>query len=187
MSEQIQYPSTSLTESAGTVLFHLPSRTICLLSQTKKPGYSELLLPKGRRNVDESRAAASLRETTEETTYKCSLLPVTLPSRQTLQEEDEDAGDKVRAHENCTESFYMQLRKIGREKDRAKIIWWFVAQVDEEDYEKKKVEGWDGVVKKGLSVEWLGYDDTIAELSYETDVDVVKAAIELVKGVDKVT
>ncbi|KAF3915282.1 hypothetical protein AA313_de0201421 [Arthrobotrys entomopaga] len=191
MSKQIQYPSTNLTESAGTILFHLPSRTICLLSQTTKSGDSELLLlPKGRRNINESRAAASIRETTEETSYKCSLLPISLPSHQTTQEDDEDVRDTARTHENCTESFYMQLRRIGGEKDRVKIIWWFVAQVDEEDYQKKKKkkgEKWDGVVKKGVRVKWLEYNDAVEELSYETDKDVVKAAIELVKCIEKGT
>ncbi|EPS38285.1 hypothetical protein H072_8020 [Dactylellina haptotyla CBS 200.50] len=182
MSKQIQYPATHITESAGCVLFHLSAQKICLLNAKKRNGDVELLIPKGRRNLNESRRDAAIRETTEETSYKCSLYPVKMGSRLTLAEDDEDFRDSVRLHENCTESFYMQLRNIGRKiEERAKIIWWFIAQVDEADYEKKQLEGWNGEVKENVKIEWLSFEDAVEELTYETDSAVILAAINLVK------
>ncbi|KAK6518010.1 hypothetical protein TWF506_005175 [Arthrobotrys conoides] len=178
MANQTHYPSTHLTESAGCVLFHLPSRKICLLSLTSKDKTDSLLtLPKGRRNINETRKDAAIRETTEETSYECSLLPVKMGARLTLPEDDENVRDRVRQFDACTESFHMQLRRVGREKEgRAKIVWWFIAKVDEEDYERKEGVGWDGGVKDGVRVEWKEYKDAVEELSYETDIEVVKTA-----------
>ncbi|KAF3916083.1 hypothetical protein ABW20_dc0102386 [Dactylellina cionopaga] len=187
---RIQYPSTHLTESAGCILIHPTLRRICTINLTEynrqtKEEHEETLLPKGRRNLHESRVSAAVRETTEETTYKCNLLPITLGSRLTLPEDHEDVRDKVRTHENCTESFYMQIRSIGRGQERrAKIIWWFMATVDEEDYERKEKDGWDGVVKKGVRVEWIGYEDVVGKMAYENDGDVLETALEILKGME---
>ncbi|KAK6501560.1 hypothetical protein TWF481_009396 [Arthrobotrys musiformis] len=185
MASLAHYPSTHLTESAGCVLFHLPSRKICLLNLTSRSS-DILTLPKGRRNLNETRKDAAVRETNEETSYKCSLLPVTMGTRLTLPEDDEDVRDRVREYEFCTESFYMQFRRAGREKEgRGKIVWWFIAAVDGEDYERKREGGWDGTVKEGVKVEWKEYGDAVEELSYETDIEVVKAAwgiLEATKG-----
>ncbi|KAK6348223.1 hypothetical protein TWF718_006033 [Orbilia javanica] len=176
------YPSTHLTESAGCVLFHLSTRKICLLSIASRGGET-LTLPKGRRNINETRKEAAVRETTEETSYKCSLLPVKMGTRLTLPDDDEDVRDHVRVYDDCTESFHMQFRRIGREKEgRAKIVWWFVAKVDEEDYEGKKAGEWDGKVKEGVRVEWKDYQDAVEELSYETDIEVVKTAWGILKA-----
>ncbi|KAF3195719.1 hypothetical protein TWF225_000111 [Orbilia oligospora] len=187
MANQAHYPSTHLTESAGCVLFHLPTRKICLLSITVQNANRGILitLPKGRRNINETRKEAAVRETAEETSYKCSLLPVKMGTRLTLPEDDEDVRDRVRQCDACTESFHMQLRSIGRKEERrAKIVWWFIAQVDEEDYERKEEVGWDGKVKEGVRVEWKEYEDVIGELSYETDVEVVKTAWRILEATE---
>ncbi|KAK6358285.1 hypothetical protein TWF730_007634 [Orbilia blumenaviensis] len=182
MANQTYYPTTHLTESAGCTLFHLPTRKICLLNITpqnsnKTQQKNIITLPKGRRNLNESRKEAAIRETTEETGYKCSLLLVKMGTRLTFPEDDEDIRDRVRVVEGCTESFYMQFRRVGREDEgRVKVVWWFLGVVDEEDYVRKEGEGWDGVIKGGVGVEWRGYEDAIGELTYESDVEVVKAA-----------
>lgn len=60
-------------ESSGTVLFSSAARRICLLNHRS---LRQWILAKGRRNIGESRQAAALRETKEETGFECNLLPV---------------------------------------------------------------------------------------------------------------
>jgi 8-oxo-dGTP pyrophosphatase MutT (NUDIX family) len=73
------YPSSTFLESAGTVLIKQSTRQICLVYYKKRNAW---LLPKGRRNIGEDRAKAAVRETEEETGYKCRLLPVTMTTSQ---------------------------------------------------------------------------------------------------------
>jgi len=56
---QTTHPSTTFVESAGGILFDPTTREICLLHHRAR---AQRLLPKGRRNVGESRARAAVRE-----------------------------------------------------------------------------------------------------------------------------
>ncbi|KAG8418686.1 hypothetical protein J3459_012142 [Metarhizium acridum] len=55
------YTAEAYVESAGTVLFRLSAREICLLCLPRRDEY---VLPKGRRKVGESRDAAPTRQPT---------------------------------------------------------------------------------------------------------------------------
>jgi 8-oxo-dGTP pyrophosphatase MutT (NUDIX family) len=72
------YAAEKFVESAGTVLFRLSTREVCILHLLHRDEY---ILPKGRRNLGESRRTTAIRETTEETDIPCRLLPVNLVSR----------------------------------------------------------------------------------------------------------
>jgi 8-oxo-dGTP pyrophosphatase MutT (NUDIX family) len=176
----INYPSTSLSESAGAILFDLASKRICILqymTYVNDDWKTEYLLPKGRRNWSESRAEAAVREVLEETGYECELLDLEMQTRcPPLIEEDENTPDVVRTAEGKGEPFMLQVRQL--EGGGVKLIWWYIAgkisfvQFDSEGSE----------IKRQFEHDWFYYDDAVARLTFEDDRVVVRKAIEIVKA-----
>ncbi|KAH0497870.1 hypothetical protein TgHK011_005152 [Trichoderma gracile] len=109
-----------LVESAGTILFRLSTCEICILRHLELDQY---VLPKGRRNLGESRQEAALRETTEETGLPCYLLPVDLVCRVTPSIQNEHVPDEARLFKGACEPIAMQQRRTG---DATKLIWWMI-------------------------------------------------------------
>ena len=170
-----QYPTPSFVESCGAILFSLsPSPSIpprvCLvniLSQNK------FVLPKGRRNINESRKDAALREAYEETGYRCKLLPVKMATRATGPEDDAEVKDEAKVREGLMEPFMFTIRELGVGKG-VKIIWWYVAVVDDEDGER-------GPGEEGLRPEFLDCGEAVDKLWFETDREVLRRAMEIVE------
>ncbi|TFB04631.1 hypothetical protein CCMA1212_004138 [Trichoderma ghanense] len=162
-------PADKLVESAGTVLFRLLTHEICILRLLNKR--DEYVLPKGRRNIAESRQAAALRETTEETGVPCHLLPVDLVSRITPSIQDPHVPDEPRLFKGACEPIAMQQRRTG---DVTKLVWWYVAAVSEGEplcqHEGHKFE-----------VQFCSYDEALQKLTFKDDCEVVKMAIRLVE------
>lgn len=162
------YTADKLVESAGTILFRLSTREVCVLHSLQ---HDEYVLPKGRRNLGESRQETAIRETTEETGVPCYLLPVDLVSRVCPTTETEDVPDEPRLFKSSREPIAMQQRQIGY--GEIKLIWWFVAAVNEKEalrqHEKHKFE-----------VEFHSYDEVLQKLTFEDDRELVKQAIHLV-------
>ncbi|KAF2018633.1 NUDIX domain-containing protein [Aaosphaeria arxii CBS 175.79] len=172
-----QLTSSQFVESCGAILFSLPrapasNLEVCILKYLLRDQY---ILPKGRRNVGESRAAAALREVTEETGYTCKLLPVTMATRATDSKDDPGAGDRVRMIEESTEPFMVTVRQLGGEKG-AKIIWWFIAVVSKTEDGSHGNGGEDQ-----FQAEWYSCEDAVERLHFETDRDVLRTAISLVQ------
>lgn len=172
-----QHPSTAFVESAGGILFNPVERRICILHYHRN---NEHLLPKGRRNVGESRAAAAVREVREETGVPCRLMHVNMQSRAPSAAEDAAAGpgafvpDVARKHEKVEgEPFMVTYRQLGGAKG-VKIIWWFVMEVDG-----------TGIPDGGeaqFTVDWVGYHEACGKLTYQLDRDVMQRAIDIVEG-----
>ncbi|EME76934.1 uncharacterized protein MYCFIDRAFT_122736, partial [Pseudocercospora fijiensis CIRAD86] len=162
-----QYTSEYFVESAGTILFRLSTRQICLVKHHKR---NEYLLPKGRRNVGESRQETAVRETREETGFPTKLLPVTFRTHCTPNvEETEFTPDKPRRFENIVEPFMVGHRVIPNAG--VKLIWWYIGAIDEE-----------AVCGKGeeqFSAELFSFDEALKALHYQQDRDVVARAIEV--------
>lgn len=137
------YNCASFLESAGCILFdfretgldplshslHKTGSQNVILKQEPKVVlfYSnprqEFLLPKGRRNIGESRKDAAIRETFEEVGIKCSLLPVTLHSRATSVNPSDDrvtkdgyTVDEPRTFHRVTDAFMSVLRQTAGSK-----------------------------------------------------------------------
>ncbi|KAK4693874.1 hypothetical protein P7C71_g3601, partial [Lecanoromycetidae sp. Uapishka_2] len=167
------HDATQFVESAGCILFNLSTSQICLLHLHEK---DEFLLPKGRRNVGETRGQAALREVKEETGLSCRLLPITMASRVPPAVETEPFGDVVRTHENVTEPFSLQIRHLET-KGHVKLVWWFVAAIEK-----------DGVPDKGHLGEerfimgFYSYADAVEKLTFQEDRDMVLQAINTVKA-----
>jgi 8-oxo-dGTP pyrophosphatase MutT (NUDIX family) len=90
MGPTIQLFADEFIESAGAILFNSHKTLICMIHYSEK---GEYVLPKGRRNVSESRATAALREAKEETGFSCHLLPVKMKTRAPPADEEEFMAD----------------------------------------------------------------------------------------------
>ena len=169
------YPTPDFVESCGASLFDLSNseeKKVCLLHHKAK---NEWLLAKGRRNIRESRKDAALREVIEETGYRCHLHPVTMTTRATPVDEAVDLPDKPRDYAGLTEPFMFTIREI-RGKDNVKIIWWFIAVLD------------DGAITDRLpgepdyQPEFFPCSQAVDTLTFETDREVLRKAIELINA-----
>jgi 8-oxo-dGTP pyrophosphatase MutT (NUDIX family) len=155
-------------ESAGAVLFHLPTKEICLVHLKSK---QEWLLPKGRRNCSESRQQAALREVREETGYEAHILPVNMSVRAPPAVELENYPDEPRYFESVAEPFVLTLRQLGDRNQ--KIIWWYIASVEERRSGEVNPD-------EDLEVSLFSYLDAVDKLTYELDKEIVRKAIDLV-------
>ena len=168
-----QHTSEQLVESAGAVVFRLSTHEVCLLHLLPRDEY---VLAKGRRNVGESRAEAALREVREGTGYHCRLLPVTMKSRAPPAVEVEPFGDVLRTQSNVTEPFSLQIRHLDTEGD-VKLIWWFIAAVDEDKAPKRDRPG-----EERFNVEFYAYDEAVKKLTFKMAQDMVQRAIDTVRA-----
>ncbi|KAL4948181.1 hypothetical protein BDW69DRAFT_203734 [Aspergillus filifer] len=171
-----QYTSEQFVESCGTVPFdstHKPTR-VCLIQYLKT---NEWLLPKGRRNIGESRREAALREDEEETGYKCRIYPITMPTRAPRPDDYDDVPDEARPCVDLEEPFMLTFRELSGEGG-VKVIWWFVASVEAENC----IPAVGGNRYSGCRAEFFTYEEALQMLKFQADRDVLGRAIELVEG-----
>ncbi len=159
-------------ESVGAVLFRLSSREICILHLLKRDEY---ILAKGRRNCGETRQDTAVREVSEETGFTCRLLPVNMYTRAPPAVETEELDDRPRLYTKICEPFTLQIRQLGQ--GQVKLIWWFVAAVDED------VPQEDTLLEGGrYSVEFHSYEAVLDKLTFQMDREMVEKAIEVVEN-----
>ncbi|PNP61265.1 hypothetical protein FNYG_13951 [Fusarium nygamai] len=160
------FTSENFVESAGTILFHRTTRSICIMRDINR---NEYILPKGRRNVGESRHDTAIRETTEETGIPCRLLPISIRSR-VCPWDKKDVPDEARYFGGVCEPISVQMRRIG--EGEMKLIWWYVAAVN--------MMKPAGRCEDGFEVEWYGYEEVLGKLTFQNDRELVARAIERV-------
>ncbi|KAG5747067.1 hypothetical protein H9Q69_002478 [Fusarium xylarioides] len=164
------FTSENFVESAGTILFHLSTSQICIMHDRKR---NEYILPKGRRNIGESRRDTAIRETTEETGIPCRLLPINIESRLCLSDE-RDAPDEARVFKGLCEPISVQMRRIG--EGEMKLIWWYIAAVEENKTA--------GKCEDEFEFEWYEYGEVLKKLTFQNDRELVAKAVELVQSYD---
>lgn len=91
--------------------------------------------------------------------------------------ETEQFADEARFYTNICEPFNLQIRRF--ENGEVKLIWWYIAAVDEE----KAVEFRTEEEGEKFGVEWYGYENVLEKLTFEMDRDMVKRAIEIVGNI----
>lgn len=158
-----QYTSEQFIESAGVVLIHRSSRKVCIIHDNHN---GQWVLPKGRRNIDETYEDAATRETTEETGYLCDHLPVDMKSRAPSVGDD---GDGVRNYRRVYAPFMVTIRHVGG--GNVKIIWWYVAQINKR---RVKTAG-----EQQYDAELLDFRTAIDKLSFADDQAVMKRGLRL--------
>ncbi|KAI1111604.1 NUDIX domain-containing protein [Nemania sp. NC0429] len=163
------YPSDLFVEACGAVVFDTSAhpRKVCLLYHG---GSGEWLLPKGRRNCNETRQDAVRREVREESGYGISLRPLTLTTRAPPDREPANAADVPRVCDDAVEPFMLDVRELGLDKG-VKLVWWFVAEHD----------GTEGEGEAQFKAVFVRYERAIERLTFRKDREVLARAIELVE------
>ncbi|KAI0020694.1 NUDIX domain-containing protein [Xylariomycetidae sp. FL0641] len=166
------YPSDQFVEACGAVVFDAASslQKVCLLYDKVE---NEWVLPKGRRNCDESRQQAAVREVREESGYGVRLRPVTLATRAPSHSEAADVRDAPRVYDGLTEPFMLDVRQLGEAKG-VKLVWWFIADLDDAAVH---TEG-----ETQFKAAFIKCDKAIEKLTFQKDRDVLKRAMELTEA-----
>ena len=174
-----QYTSEQFVESCGAILFDLSTsqnKTVCLIHYHAK---NEWLLAKGRRNCGESRHEAALREVHEETGYQLHLHPVKMRTRAPPMHEHVHMPDEPHSYPELTEPFMVTMRQLGAGNvDNIKIIWWYIAALDEGMVAKAGGNGGE----EEFTPEFFPFQEALEKLTFENDREVLRKAIALVKG-----
>jgi 8-oxo-dGTP pyrophosphatase MutT (NUDIX family) len=168
-----QYSASNFVESCGAIFFDFSNpatKRVCLANAIS---LNEWVLVKGRRNINESRKDAAIREVYEETGFRCKLLPVRMPTRATTFDDPPDVPDCPHMHENLTEPFMCTFRELPTGSG-VKIIWWFIALVDD-------VNGQRGPGEETFRVEFFECKEAVQKLTFETDREVLRKAIQIVE------
>lgn len=147
--------SDSSVLSSGTVSIDSSNGLVLLLYHRPK---GEYLLPKGRKNVGETLQDAAVRETMEESGYKCHLLGHDLPIK---------APYPITSRH--TEPIAVQQRMSHGVR---KIIFWYLAQVDSDcPIGQKLEEGED------FEVRWVREEVAPSTMSFAEDRKIVEKAL----------
>ncbi|KAK5996357.1 hypothetical protein PT974_01691 [Cladobotryum mycophilum] len=166
------YTSEQFVESCGAILFDLshPILKVCILHYIKK---DQWLLAKGRRNCNESRCEAALREMHEETGYKCHLSRVTMPTRAPGPDEACNVSDRARIYSGLSEPFMLSIREMDG-KSNVKLIWWYIAEID---WQTPKVNG-----EPEFTAALFDSDEALRRLTFQGDRDVLIRAISILEN-----
>ncbi|KAI0172706.1 NUDIX domain-containing protein [Hypoxylon sp. FL1284] len=165
------YASEQFVEACGAVVFddaaESPRRVLLLYDWAA----DEWLLPKGRRNCDESRKAAAVREVREESGCAIRLRPAAMRTRAPSAAEAADVEDAPRAYADLTEPFMLDVRDLGPARG-VKLVWWFVAEC---------VRGAATAdAEPQFLPEFVSCDKAVATLTFQKDREVLAKAIETV-------
>ncbi|KAJ4362761.1 hypothetical protein N0V95_001252 [Ascochyta clinopodiicola] len=168
-----QYAADQFVESCGAVLFISPkpqNAKVCLVNLLST---NEWMLPKGRRNIGESRKATALREVAEETGLQCRLLPVTMPTRAPMSNDSADVPDEARTQVDITEPFMCTVRELPK-GNGTKLIWWYIAVLEYDAYSRR------GPGEEQFKPEFFTADDAVQKLHFESDREVLRKAVEII-------
>ncbi|KAF3055211.1 hypothetical protein GL218_07492 [Daldinia childiae] len=171
--ESTLYSSEKFVEACGAVVFNTekPEQVLLLYYAA----LDEWLLPKGRRNCNESRKDAAIREVREESGCAIRLRPVTMTTRAPSDLEAADVKDIPRTYDSLTEAFMLDVRDLGK-GNGVKLVWWFIAELD-------SIAG-DGEAQ--FEPKFFRSDEAVKILTFQKDRDVLVKALELVgRGADK--
>ena len=159
---------------AGSVPFQISDTgglSICLLHVRSK---NKWCLPKGRKDITEAIHDTAVRETTEETGFPCTLLPIDMHTRATLP--GEDRKDRPRFHRAVsTEPFAVTLRHMS--ENNMKTIYWFVTLIEESE---RQLQGTRMPSEHFESVFWDA-DEAVEKLSLPSQREVARKAVDLVR------
>ncbi|KAI4861789.1 NUDIX domain-containing protein [Hypoxylon rubiginosum] len=163
------YPSEQFVEACGAVVFDTstdPKRVLLLY----EGACDEWLLPKGRRNCNESRKEAAIREVREESGCAIQLRPITMNTRAPSELEAADVKDEPRAYDSLTEPFMLDVRDLGNSKG-VKLVWWFVAELG----------GVQGDGEAQFRPEFVQCDRAVEQLTFQKDREVLGKALEIME------
>ncbi|KAI0390723.1 NUDIX domain-containing protein [Xylariaceae sp. FL0594] len=148
------------------------------------------LLPKGRRNLDESRRATAVREVREESGFAITLVHLKLPTRAPADNEPFDVRDEARVYERAiVEPFMLDVRDLGKGQG-VKLVWWFIGELDRRGNSGGgggggEGEGNNGVGEEQFEARFVDAGSAVERLTFLRDRFVVQRAIEVLERQDK--
>lgn len=80
-----------------------------------------------------------------------------------------------RTFSDIIEPFYLQIRQLG--DNDVKLIWWYIAAIDEDKPHDEERLG-----EQKFRMEFYGSEKALGKLTFQTDRDMVKKAIENFKA-----
>ncbi|KAI1391890.1 uncharacterized protein F4822DRAFT_108749 [Hypoxylon trugodes] len=162
------YPSEKFVEACGAVVFDTSERPkrILLLYHAAD---DEWLLPKGRRNCNESRKEAAIREIREESGYDIKICPMTMATRAPAEVELAGVKDVPRIYDSLTEPFILDVRDLSKGNE-VKLVWWFIAELD----------GYAGEGEVQFKPQFFPCDKAVERLTFQKDREVLLKALELI-------
>ncbi|KAF4622847.1 hypothetical protein D9613_002409 [Agrocybe pediades] len=194
-----QYLAGNFVLSAGSVLFRrrtaltnsvLPDYQICILHHLD---HNEFLLPKGRKDQGERLEDAAMRETYEETGYRCSLWRVRMPTRAPAPlatgHSSDDREELPRLQEpnerrvvdDIAEPISVTIRDLGVDasssEPKSKLIFWYITicppGTEKEQNTQMENENFDSV--------WVDVEEAERRLTFQNDIDIVRCAVDIVR------
>ncbi|KAJ0425633.1 NUDIX hydrolase domain-like protein [Aspergillus carlsbadensis] len=171
-----QFSSEHFVESCGAILLDISRETkrVCLI-QYQNVGW---FLPKGRRNIGETRHAAALREVEEETGYKCRVYPVSMSTRAPRPDDPEDVPDTARLISDSSEPFMLTVRELDGGTD-VKIIWWYIAVVDDNSASAPSKP-------KDFTADFFTFEEALQRLVFQSDRDILSKALMILERNSKI-
>ena len=120
------------------------------------------MLPKGRKNVEETLEAATIRETTEESGFECRLFKHQLPTKA----------------QQPTDSLHTEPIAVQQRMNQGvrKIIFWYISEVDLGSPQMEDTQ--EG--GEEFDVEWVRIEDAPSKCSFGDDRKIVEKALEAV-------
>lgn len=171
----VNHFSEAFVICAGSVLFRSTTDKreweICVLHSPKEAVW---VLPKGRKDCGESVENAALRETYEETGYRCEFFPCGMTTRAPLPHVN--MVDEPHIVEGGVEPFAITVRSLG-EAQGTKIIWWYLTRVIDED--ETQSEGTQTETEDFRS-EFITTEKAIDQLTFQDDREIASKALGLV-------
>ncbi|KZT51013.1 hypothetical protein CALCODRAFT_488257 [Calocera cornea HHB12733] len=159
--------------SCGCVLFVPASQQIVLVKSLSATQAGSWLLPKGRKNVGETLEAAAVREAFEETGCECELWECEMRTRATDANVLGRVSDVARST-RCTEPLAVQMRATRH--GHQKLIFWFIGKM-KEGCTPQPLEA-----HEHYEVGFFGYDEAVRQLRWDHDREIVRKAVQIVRG-----
>ncbi|KAJ2927733.1 hypothetical protein H1R20_g9362, partial [Candolleomyces eurysporus] len=174
----LSFPSESFVFSAGSVLFRTHPDTgvlqVCVIHNTKRNAW---ILPKGRKDQNESMDVTAVRETFEETGFPCELYPCRMETRAPAPGVNVNWKVVLEAKESL-EPFYVTVRQMGDKT--LKMIWWYLTWLKGNNAEK--VPGVHTPSEAGYVSQFVDTEKAIELLEGTNFAEIVERAVDLVKS-----
>ncbi|KAJ2913716.1 hypothetical protein MD484_g6689, partial [Candolleomyces efflorescens] len=159
----LNFPSEIFVFSAGSVLFRTHPDTgvlqVCVIHNTKRNAW---ILPKGRKDQNESMEVTAVRETFEETGYPC----VNANWKEILEAKE------------SVEPFYVTVRQLSDKT--LKMIWWYLTWLKGNDAEK--VPGVHMPSEAGYVSQFVDAGKAISLLAGTKFEEIVERGVDLVNS-----
>lgn len=106
----------------------------------------------------------------------CRLAPPPAPQVET-ETEHYSPDDSPRTYPDLIEPFTLQIRQLSEEQRNIKLIWWYIAAINEDEPFSEDRPG-----EEKFQVELFSYEEALRKLTFQVDREVLQRAIDMVEA-----